>query len=333
MLYGTVYRPWALQARSERIDIPVSSTHDVTFPNETFDLAGQLHLPGGFDRSSTYPAIVISTPGSSVKEQIGANYGRALADRGYIALAFDPGFQGQSGGQPRDLEDPAARVDDIRFAVDHLTTLEHVDNRRIGALGICAGGGYAVGATMTDHRIKALGTVVPVNVGRAFRQADTSSKGSAVAMIQAVGDQRTASAAGEDVDRNVWIPDTEAQAAAFGITDVDTLEAVRFYRTPRGYHENSTNRRHHTSDAMMLGYDAFHLVEELLTQPLQVIVGGRLGTTFSYADGLALWEKAPNAKGFHVVDGAGHYEMYDEPNYVDEAVDTLDAFYAEFLTT
>ncbi|WIB79156.1 alpha/beta hydrolase [Curtobacterium sp. MCPF17_002] len=309
----------------------MSSTHDVTFTNDTFDLAGQLHLPDGFREDRAHPAVVISTPGSSVKEQIGANYGRALADRGYVVLAFDPGFQGQSGGHPRDLENPAARVDDIRFAVDYLTTLPSVDNSRIGALGICAGGGYAVSATMTDHRIKALGTVVPVNVGRAFRQADTSSKASAIAMLDAVGAKRTAAAAGEDVDRNMWIPDTEDQAAAFGITDVDTLQAVRFYRTPRGHNENSTNRRHFTSDAMMLGYDAFNLVDELLTQPLQVIVGGRLGTTFSYSDGLALWEKAPNAKGFHVVEGAGHYEMYDEPEYVGEAVETLDAFYREHL--
>ncbi|RPE74753.1 hypothetical protein EDF28_3812 [Curtobacterium sp. PhB137] len=309
----------------------MSTTHDTTFSNDTFDLAGQLHLPDGFSEDRTYPAVVISTPGSSVKEQIGANYGRRLADRGYVALAFDPGFQGQSGGQPRDLENPAARVDDIRFAVDHLTTLPYVDNSRIGALGICAGGGYAVSATMTDHRIKALGTVVPVNIGRAFRQADTSSKDSAIAMIDAVGVKRTAAAAGEDIDRNIWIPDTEEQAAAFGITDVDTLEAVRFYRTPRGYNEHSTNRRYFTSDAMILGYDAFNLVEELLTQPLQVIVGGRLGTTFSYSDGLTLWEKAPNAVAFHVIDGAGHYELYDDPTYVDEAADTLDDFFREHL--
>ncbi|PZE63021.1 alpha/beta hydrolase [Curtobacterium sp. MCPF17_001] len=303
----------------------------MTFTNDTFDLAGQLHLPDGFREDRTYPAVVISTPGSSVKEQIGANYGRGLADRGYVALAFDPGFQGQSGGHPRDLENPAARVDDIRFAVDYLTTLPCVDNARIGAVGICAGGGYAVSATMTDHRIKALGTVVPVNVGRAFRQADTSSTGSVIAMIEAVGVNRTAAAAGEDVDRNMWIPDTEEQAAAFGITDVDTQEAVRFYRTSRGYNEHSTNRRYFTSDAMMLGYDAFNLVEELLTQPLQIIVGGRLGTTFSYSDGLALWEKAPNAKNFHVVEGAGHYEMYDEPKYVNEAVQTLNTFFQQHL--
>jgi fermentation-respiration switch protein FrsA (DUF1100 family) len=306
-------------------------TINVSFSNGSFDLAGELHLPELFDPHARHAAVVLSTPGSSVKEQIGANYGRGLAERGFVALAFDPGFQGQSGGVPRDLEDPAARVEDIRVAVDYLTTLDYIDPDRIGGLGICAGGGYAVAAAMIEHRIKALGTVVPVNIGRAFRQSDTSAKNSVVTMLEKVGAQRTLTTAGANVDSSIWIPDTIEEAEAWGITDVDVLQAVRFYRTARGQHENSTNRRQFKSDALLLGFDAFNLVDELLTQPVQVIVGGRLGTTFSYEDGLKLWEKAPNAQHFHVVNGAGHYEMYDEATYVDEAVDRLATFYSEFL--
>ena len=80
----------------------------------------------------------------------------------------------QSGGQPRDLEDPATRIEDLRSAVDFLTTLDYIDDERIGILGICAAGGYTISAAMTDHRIKAAGTVVAVNIGRAFRQAATT---------------------------------------------------------------------------------------------------------------------------------------------------------------
>jgi fermentation-respiration switch protein FrsA (DUF1100 family) len=83
--------------------------------------------------------------------------------------------------------------------------------------------------------------------------------------------------------------------------------------------------------APLIGFDAFHLVDELLVQPLQVVVGGRLGTTFSYSDGKALFERARNGKDLFVVEGAGHYEMYDRPQYVDPAVERLARFCREYL--
>ena len=104
------------------------------------NIAGVLHLPDGFDEEQTYAALVIVTPGSSVKEQIGAVWGEKLSERGFIALAFDPSHQGESGGEPRDLEDPAARIEDVRCAVDRLLTLPYVGEERVGVLGIGAGG-------------------------------------------------------------------------------------------------------------------------------------------------------------------------------------------------
>lgn len=147
----------------------------VSFKNRDLDIAGQLRLPNGFDDKKSYAALVIVTPGSSVKEQIGAVYGSKMADRGFVTLTFDPSYQGESGGEPRDLEDPAARVEDVRCAVDYLMTLPYVDEERLGVLGVCNGGGYAVNAAMTEHRFKAVGTVVAVNMGRAWRQAAPSA--------------------------------------------------------------------------------------------------------------------------------------------------------------
>ena len=135
----------------------------------SFDLAAVLHLPDDDGGAPPPPAVVLSTPGSSVKEQIGANYASRLAARGIAALVFDPAYQGESGGEPRDLEDPYRRGEDISYAIDALQVVPDVDPDRIGVLGICAGGGYAVHTARTDHRIRAVGTVVAGNMGDSWR--------------------------------------------------------------------------------------------------------------------------------------------------------------------
>jgi len=143
--------------------------------------------------------------------------------------------------------------------------------------------------------------------------------------------QRVDEVANGEPERVNWLPDTLEDAAALGITDVDTLQAIEFYRLPPAYSEYSTNRRLRRSDPLLLGYDAFHLVDPLLSQPLQVIVAGRRGNTGQYEAGMALWDMAPNPVDLLVVDGAGHYEMYSVPRYVDQAVERLLAFYDEHL--
>jgi fermentation-respiration switch protein FrsA (DUF1100 family) len=306
-------------------------TTPMTIPRGPFDLAGVLHLPADFDDTQSVPAVVLSTPGSSVKEQIGANYASRLAARGLAALVFDPGHQGASGGEPRDLEDPYRRGEDISYAIDALQVVPGLDPDRIGVLGICAGGGYAVHTARTDHRIRAVGTVVAGNMGRLWRSEAFAPDGPAAALDRLAID-RTREVRTGRLERLNWLPDTPEDAVNAGITDIDNTQAVAFYRTPRGGHPRSTNRRLARSDSLLLGYDAFHLVDQLLTQPLQVIVAGRKGITGSYEAGMKLWQLAPNPVDLMVVEGAGHYEMYDVPEYVDQAVDRLAAFYLEHLT-
>lgn len=302
----------------------------VSFKNRNIDVVGNLHLPDGFDETKSYAALVLATPGSSVKEQIGGIYAERLAKRGFVALTFDPSYQGESGGEPRDLEDPAARVEDIRCAVDYLMTQTFVNEERVGLLGICAGGGYGIGAALTEHRFKAIGTVVASDIGRAFRQMQP--KEDLLKTIDAVGKERTAQARGGEARRDPWIPDSLKEAEAKGITDRDMLEAITFYRESRYRHPNSTNRLLFTSYGSILSFDAFSLVPELLTQPLQVIVGGRRGSTGQYEAGERLFELSPAAeKDFFAVEGAGHYEMYYKPEYVSQAIDRLVPFYEKHL--
>ncbi|WP_394619386.1 alpha/beta hydrolase [Lentzea sp. JNUCC 0626] len=302
--------------------------HHVTIPRGPITLAADLHLPDDFDEATPSRAVVLCTPGSSVKEQIGANYASRLAARGIPALVFDPAHQGQSGGEPRDLEDPYRRGEDISYAIDALGAVPGVDPERIGVLGICAGGGYAVHAARTDHRIKAVGTVVPGDMGTSFRGFQPDGP---VAALEAMAAARVEEARSGELVRVNWLPDTVEQAAAAGMTDIDTIQAITFYRTGRGGHERSTNRRLSRSDSLLIGYDAFHLVDRLMTQPLQVVLAGRVGNTGSYEAGMRLWKLAPNPVDLMVVEGAGHYEMYDVPEYVDAAVDRLAAFYSHHL--
>ena len=127
----------------------------VSFKKFDLKLAGLLFLPDGFDADAKYPAVVVTHPGGGVKEQCSSLYAWHLARAGYVALAFDASHQGESEGLPRCLEDPFSRVEDIRSAVDYLVTLPYVDEERIGAMGVCAGGGYTMSAIQTDVRIKA----------------------------------------------------------------------------------------------------------------------------------------------------------------------------------
>jgi fermentation-respiration switch protein FrsA (DUF1100 family) len=298
----------------------------VDFKNRNWNVAGNLYLPENYDKTKKYPAIVCVHPGSSVKEQTVSLYANQLAKSGFVALTFDASFQGESGGEPRFLEDPTTRVEDIRCAIDFLTTLAFVDDKRIGAMGVCAGGGYAANASISEKRIKAIASVVGTNASRAFREANPMETLNAVAL------QRTSEANGAAKLINNWIPNSADEAKQIGLNEMDLLGAIDYYRTPRGQHPNSCNKLLFTSMSNLIMFDAFHLAEYFLTQPLLVIIGDKVGAFGSYRDGFDLYNKAASTnKKMHIVKGAGHYDLYDNPKATNEALEQMIPFFQENL--
>ncbi|MGY3864513.1 alpha/beta hydrolase [Aeromonas bivalvium] len=300
--------------------------HAVRFANPPLVMAGHLHMPASLQPGVRYPAIVCVHPSGGVKEQTAGLYAARLAEAGFIALAFDASYQGESGGEPRQLENPYARVEDISAAVDYLTTLEWVDSGRIGVMGICAGGGYAAHAAMMDTRIQAIGTVSAVNYGQMYRQGweNSAKPQECLALRDLAMAARTAEANGEAIQYLPTTPERPEDAP-----HSDLAEAFDYYRTDRARHGNAPSKLPTRSLAQLVTYDAFSKVELFLTQPLLVIAGSDAGTRWMSE---ALHQRAASQeKELLIVEGGTHIGMYDLPHLVEAAMDRLAPFYKTHL--
>lgn len=298
----------------------------VTFDSAGIEIVGHLYIPDTAARGPR-PAIVVGHPGSGVKEQTAGLYAGRLAEQGFVALAFDSAFQGESGGLPRGLEDPAHRVEDLKAAVSFLTTRDEVDADRIGALGICASGGYVLTATGGDHRIKAVATVSGVDIARQFRLGADGTQDPAVfqGMLDAAAQARTAAARGAEPAVLPIFPETAEQAALAGEHGADGFD---YYCTPRGAHERSAKFFVWESVDKMAAFDAFQAVPLLGDRPLLQIVGTRAVTSWMAVD---VHQRATGPKELHWIEGASHVDLYDKKEYVDPAVAELTDFFTAGL--
>ena len=149
--------------------------------------------PANYDPAKRYPTLVVGHPFGGVKEQTSGLYARRLAEQGYVTLAFDASYYGESGGYPRRIESPEVRVEDFSAAVDFLSNHPVVDIDKIGVIGICGGGCYSVSAAQIDHRIKAVATISMYDMGRARRQGvgDSMTYEQRMASLDEIGRQRT----------------------------------------------------------------------------------------------------------------------------------------------
>lgn len=227
---------------------------------------------------------------------------------------------------------PHQRVADFHSVVDFLTTLPYVDKSRIGVLGICGGGAYAINSAMIERRFKAVASVVAANYGRLCREGNLSPH-AALKSLDSIAALRTQQASGAEPTITSYIPTSAEAAAKAGITDVDIVEAVNYYTTSRGQQPGSPNKLNAISSLGAFNWDAFHLADQLLTQPLQIIVGGgQPGAFGSFRDGFEIFNKArSDQKNILVVPNVTHYDLYDKPEAVGQAMKQLEYFFKTHL--
>jgi len=305
------------------------SIERVSYParNLGTHIAAHVFRPAGFDPSRTYPAIIVTHPFGGVKEQTAGLYAARLAEQGFIALAFDKSYQGESGGEPRLLESPGQHVDDISSGIDYLVTLPGVDSARIGSLGICAGGSYAIANAPTELRIKAVATVSYFDLGEARRSAmGLLSYDARMKRLREVAEQRNREARGEPVRLVPVVPDSEAEFTAQ--TPDSYRQGYEYYRTARARHPNSPNRYVFTSLPAQMAFFPTVQVETISPRPVLMIVGERADTRFWSEETIA---KVPGPKELFVIHGAAHLDLYDKPQFVAPAVEKLAGFYRQSL--
>ncbi|WP_206442810.1 alpha/beta hydrolase [Aliarcobacter cryaerophilus] len=164
-----------------------------------------------------------------------------------------------------------------------------------------------------------------------MREGDLSPN-SAINTLEAIAKQRTAEARGAEAFITQYIPNSQAEREKLGISNIDIKEAIDYYKTPRGEAVGSPNRLRFSSLANSLNFDAFHLAEHLLTQPLQIVIGDKVGGFGSYRDGIELYNKAASKdKNILVVEGASHYDLYDKDEPVSKALEVVIPFFKKYL--
>lgn len=299
--------------------------------NQTYSnvkIAGELYKPENFDKNKKYPAIVVVHPAGGVKEQVAGLYSKKLAEKGFVTLAYDAAYQGESGGEPHFLENPFSRVEDVRSGVDFLTTLPFVDKDNIGVLGICAGGGYAFNAAQTEMRIKAIATVSAFDLGRARRQGlnDSMSVEMLQQKLKEASVQRTKEAAGASVKYNAYVPNSLDEIPENATTMY--RQGYEYYKTPIAKHPRSENRYIFSNYAQQAAFTAFDHPELISPRPVMFIVGENAESAYFSKEA---YDKISENKEYVVIPNATHIEMYYKPEYVDQAVKQLTDFYGRNL--
>lgn len=308
---------------SERVTVQT-----VTFNNQyRMKVAGNLCVPKDLDRTTTHPAVVVGHPMGAVKEQSATLYATKMAEEGFVAIAIDLSFWGESEGEPRNAVCPDIYAEDFSAAVDYLGTQPFVDRERIGIIGICGSGSFVISAAKIDPRLKAIATVSMYNHGALYRHG----LGRAPTL-----EERKQFLAAAAAQRYVEFTGGATQYTAGAPLDLtnDPIgdEFYDFYRTPRGEFTPAGMSRHITtrptltSNVKFVNFYPFNDIETISPRPLLFITGETAHSRQFSEDAYRL---AAEPKELHIVPTAGHVDLYDRTTLIPFA--KLQAFFRQHL--
>jgi len=269
-------------------------------------IAADLYTPVDMNSNAKYPAVVIGPPYSGVKEQGPGVYANELAQKGFVALAFDPSYNGESGGMPRHVSSPDIFTEDFMAGVDYLGTREFVDREKIAAVGICGSGGFALSAASVDIRIKAVVTASMVDIsGNAdiFYTPETKK-----ARLQALAQKRYEDFEKPEAEVIPSFPAVPADSIPDGL-DPMGAEFWSFYAMKRGHHPNALGGFTTTSDYSFFNFQLLNHIGDIAPRKVLIIAGEKAQTR-----GLSeqIYSRIKDNAELMIIPDANHVDLYDD---------------------
>lgn len=282
-------------------------------------LAGDLYTAKDFDENQKAPALIVGAPYGGVKEQGPCVYANEMAQRGFVVLTFDPSFMGESGGEPRHVSSPDIFTENFSAGVDYLGLLKFVDREKIGIIGICGSGGFALSATAMDTRVKAVATMSMYDMTVAARlgmDAETVQK-----TKEQLAAKRWEDAENKTPEYIPFFPATPLDKVPEGIEE-PAAEWFRFYAVKRGHHPNALGGFTTTSNMAFMNYNLLDHIDEISPRPILFVVGDRAHSKF-FSE--TAYGNAKEPKELYVVDDAEHIDLYDRTDRI--PFDKLETFF------
>ena len=320
--FGLVYQDAITENVPGKVNI-----HPVTYKLNGINISANIYTPASYDPSKKYPAVVVAHPNGGVKEQVAGLYAQRLAGSGYITIAADASYQGASGGEPRNVDKPANRIEDIRGMVDFITQYAGTDASRLGLLGVCGGGGYSLAAAQTDKRFKAVAILSMFNSGVVRRNGFMNSGLTTIQeRLKQASEARAKEAAGGET---LYAADTETTDEMADGMPFDLYREGHYYYNRTHAHPNSTFRYTMSSLLDLMAFDAATNMD-LINQPLLMMAGSKADTYYMTENAFNL-ATGTKEKELFLIPGATHIQTYYVPEYVEQAMNKLNGFFGKFL--